>query len=47
MAHGPYRVDEPLFRFHRFTRLLIRSIEHIYGIITTIPTSKSPQSVIY
>jgi len=47
MAHGPYRVDEPLFRFHRFTRLLIRSIEHIYGTITTIPTSKSPQSVIY
>ena len=47
MARGPYRVDEPLFRFHRFTRLLIRSIEKIYGTITTIPTHKLPQSVIY
>jgi hypothetical protein len=47
MARGPYRVDEPLFRFHRFTRLLIRSIEKIYGTISTIPTYKLPQSVIY
>jgi len=36
MARGPYRVDEPLFRFHRFTRLLIRSIEKIYGTISSI-----------
>lgn len=47
MARGPYRVDEPRFRFHRFTRLLIRSIEKIYGTICTIPTHKLPQSVIY
>jgi len=47
MARGPYRVDEPLFRFHRFTRLLIRSIEKIYGTIGMIPTHKLPQSVIY
>jgi putative transposase len=47
MARGPYRVDEPLFRFHRFTRLLIRSIEKIYGTISSIPTYKLPQSVIY
>jgi len=47
MARGPYRVDEPRFRFHRFTRLLIRSIEKIYGTIGTIPTHKLPQSVIY
>ena len=47
ITRGPHRVDEPLFRFHRFTRLLIRSIEKIYGAITTIPTCKLPQSVIY
>jgi hypothetical protein len=47
MARGPYRVNEPLFRFHRFTRWLIRSIEKIYGTIGTIPTHKLPQSVIY
>ena len=47
MQPGPYRVAEPLFRFHRFTRLLIRSIEKIYGTISTIPTHKLPQSVIY
>ena len=47
LARGPYRIDEPLFRFHRFTRLLIRSIEKIYGTISTIPTYKLPQSVIY
>ena len=47
MARGPYRVDETRFRFHRFTRLLIRSIEKIYGTICTIPTHKLPQSVIY
>jgi hypothetical protein len=47
MARGPYRVNEPLFRFHRFTRLLIRSIEKIYGALRAIPTHKLPQSVIY
>jgi putative transposase len=47
MARGPYRVAEPLFRFHRFTRWLIRAIETIYGTICAIPTHKLPQSVIY
>ena len=47
MQRGPYRVDQTLFRFHRFTRLLIRSIEKIYGTISMIPTHKLPQSVIY
>lgn len=47
LAPGPYRVAEPLFRFHRFTRWLIRSIEKSYGTICTIPTHKLPQSVIY
>jgi len=35
------------FASNRFTRLLIRSIEKIYGTISTIPTHKLPQSVIY
>ena len=47
LAHGPYRVNEPLFRFHRFTRLLIRSIEKIYSTLRAIPTYKLPQSVTY
>lgn len=47
LAHGPYRVDEHLFRFHRFTRWLIRSIEKIYGSVSSIPTHRLPQSVIY
>jgi hypothetical protein len=47
LARSPYRVDEPLFRFHHYTRLLIRSIEKIYGTIAMIPTHKLPQSVIY
>jgi IS4 transposase len=47
LARGHYRVDETLFRFHRFTRLLIRPIERIYGTIAMIPTHQLPQSVIY
>ena len=47
LARGPYRIDEPLFRFHRFTRWLIRSIEKIYGSVSSIPTLRLPQSVIY
>lgn len=46
-ATGPRRVNEPLFRLHRFTRLLVRSIENIYGTISAIQTLRSPQSVIY
>lgn len=44
---GPRRVNEPLFRLHRFSRLLIRAIESIYGTISAIQTLRSPQSVIY
>ena len=44
---GPRRANETLFRLHRFSRLLIRSIEKIYGTISAIPTAYSPQSVIY
>jgi hypothetical protein len=46
-ARGPRRVDEPRFRLHRFSRFLVRTIEHLYGTISAIPTSQSPQSVIY
>lgn len=47
MATGPHRVIETLFRLHRFSKLLIRSIENLYGTISAIPTFLSPQSVIY
>ena len=30
MARGPDPVHEPLFRFHRFTRFLIRSIKGLW-----------------
>lgn len=47
MAPGPRRVDPTRLRFHRFTRLLIRSIEAVYGVLMSIPTHQPPQSVIY
>jgi hypothetical protein len=47
MAAGPRRVEQARFRLHRFSRLLIRSIEKRYGTIFAIPTHQSPQSVIY
>jgi len=47
MARGPRRVDEPRFRLHRFTRFLVRSIEALYGVVSAIQTTQSPQSVIY
>ena len=47
LATGPRRVDEKLFRLHRFSKLLVRSIEKLYGTISAIPTHQSPQSVIY
>jgi len=46
-ARGPRRVDEPRFRLHRFSKFLVRTIENLYGTISAIPTSQSPQSVIY
>ena len=47
LAPGLRRVDETRLRFHRFTRLLIRSIEAIYDVVMAIPASQSPESVIY
>lgn len=47
LARGPRRVDPERFRFHCFTRLLIRSIEAIYGALMFISTHQSPQFVIY
>lgn len=47
LAPGLRRVDETRLRFHRFTRLLIRAIEHVYDVVMAIPASQSPKSVIY
>ena len=47
LAPGLRRVDESRLRFHRFTRLLIRAIEDVYGVVMAVPASQSPQSVIY
>jgi len=47
LGPGLRRVVPHHFRFHRFTRLLIRSIEAIYGAVMSVPTPISPQSVIY
>jgi hypothetical protein len=47
LAPGLRRIDEARLRFHRFTRLLIRAIEDVYDVVMAIPTSQSPQSVIY
>jgi hypothetical protein len=47
LSRGPRRVDEARLRLYRFSRLLIRSIEELYGTISAIPTHQSPQSVIY
>jgi hypothetical protein len=47
MDRGPHRVDLSRFRFNRFTKFLIRTVEKIYGTISAIPTHISPQSVIY
>lgn len=44
---GPSRVDPDRFRFHRFVRFLVRAIEDIYGVVSSIPTHRNPQSVIY
>ncbi len=47
IAPGPRRVNLALFRFHRFTRFLIRAVDQRYGVIMALPTNQSPQSVIY
>lgn len=47
LAPGPRRVEPQRFRFYRFTRFLIRTIEAIYGVVMAIPTHLNPKSVIY
>lgn len=47
MHRGPRRVDVSRFRLNRFTKFLIRTVEKIYGTISSVPTHLSPQSVIY
>ena len=47
IAPGPRRVDPQSFRFHRFTRLLVRSIEALYGSVMAIQTHVLPESVIF
>ena len=47
MGRGPRRVDVSRFRLNRFTKFLIRTVEKIYGSVSSVPTHISPQSVIY
>jgi len=47
IAPGPWRVDPKYFRFHRFTRLLVRAVEVIYEPVMSIQTHVLPESVIY
>jgi len=47
LGPGPKRVDPARFRFHRFARFLVRSIEDLYGVVSAVPTHFDPQSVIY
>jgi len=47
MDRGPRRVDVSRFRLNRFTKFLIRTVEQIYGSVSSVPTHISPQSVIY
>lgn len=47
MRRGPRRVDVSRFRFNRFSKFLIRTVEEVYGTISAISTHISPQSVIY
>jgi hypothetical protein len=47
IAPGPRRVNPKQFRFHRFTRMLVRAVEAIYGSVMSIQTLVLPESVIY
>ena len=46
-GRGPATVMPQHFRFRRFISLLLRAVEHVYGVIMSIPTHASPQSVIH
>jgi len=46
-GRGQARLDETMLRLHRFTRMICRSIEAIYGVQMFIPTHLSPHSVIH
>lgn len=47
IRRGPRRVDVSRFRFNRFSKFLIRTVEDFYGTVSAISTHISPQSVIY
>jgi len=47
VGRGPRRVDLQRFRFHRFVRFLVRAVEDVYDVVSSIPTHLDPQSVIY
>jgi putative transposase len=47
LAPGPRRVDPQRFRLQRFARLLVRSIEALYGSVMAIQTHALPETVIY
>ena len=47
LDHRIRQVDASRFRLNRFTKFLIRTVEKIYGTISSVPTHLSPQSVIY
>lgn len=44
---GRPRVDHQQLRLHRFIHMLMRAVEAFYGVVMTIPTHVSPQSVVY
>jgi putative transposase len=44
---GPRRIIPERFRFQRFVTFLRHTVETLYGLILSIPTHLSPQSVIY
>ena len=44
-GRGPHRLEPTRFQFHAFVCLLRRAIEHLYGVVMTIPiTAYSTQS---
>ncbi len=47
IVRGHHQVDASRFRLNRFTKFLIRTVEKIYGSVSSVPTYVSPQSVIY
>lgn len=46
-GRGRPRIDEVRMRLQQFVGMLRRAVEQLYGVVMTIPTHQSPQSVIY